>query len=95
MVESVLKAAETQLPVRLVHASRGKVARAEPVATRFAVGRAFFAGTFVELEAELAAMVPGSPYQGPGKSPDRADAMVWAVTELSETRSGVPRIRSL
>ena len=95
MVESVLKAADVGLAVRLVHASRGKVARAEPVATRFAVGRAFFGGTFFELEAELAAMVPGAPYQGPGRSPDRADAMVWAVTELGETRSGVPRVRSL
>ncbi|MDQ3079527.1 MAG: terminase family protein [Pseudomonadota bacterium] len=95
MVESVLKAAETRLPVRLVHASQGKAARAEPVATRFEVGRAFLCGTFVELEAELAGISSGAPYQGPGRSPDRADAMVWAVTELSETRSGVPRIRML
>lgn len=95
MVESVLKAAETRLPVRLVHASSGKVARAEPVSLRFEVGRAYFCGTFVELEAELAGMCPGAPYQGPGRSPDRADALVWALTELSESKSGVPRIRML
>jgi phage terminase large subunit-like protein len=95
MVTSVLKAADSRLPVRLVHASRGKVARAEPVATRFAVGRAFFAGTFTEIEGELSGMCAGGAYHGPTRSPDRADAMVWAMTELSETRSGVPRVRAL
>ena len=53
MVESVLKAADVGLTVRLVHASRGKAARAEPVALRFESGRAFLAGSFPELEAEL------------------------------------------
>jgi phage terminase large subunit-like protein len=95
MVESVLKAADTRLAVRLVHASHGKVARAEPIATRFAVRKAFFAGTFVELEAELAGLCAGGAYHGPSRSPDRADAMVWAMTELSETRSSVPRVRML
>jgi phage terminase large subunit-like protein len=95
MVASVLKAADTGLAVRLVHASRGKVARAEPVATRFEAGRAFFAGTFPELENELSGLCAGGAYHGPGRSPDRADAMVWAMTELGETRSGVPRVRAL
>jgi phage terminase large subunit-like protein len=95
MVESVLKAADTGLAVRLVHASRGKVARAEPVATRFAVGQGVFAGSFHELESELAGLCAGGDYRGPGRSPDRADAMVWAVSELMATRSGVPRVRAL
>jgi phage terminase large subunit-like protein len=95
MVESVLKAADAGLRVRLVHASRGKVARAEPVAIRFETGRAFLAGAFPELEAELAGFRIGGEYEGPSRSPDRADAMVWALTELSETRSGVPRVRML
>ncbi len=95
MVTSVLAAADAGMRVRLVHASRGKVARAEPVATRFEAGRAFFAGIFPELEAELAGLSVGGAYEGPGRSPDRADAMVWALTELSETRSGVPRVRAL
>jgi phage terminase large subunit-like protein len=86
MVESVLKAADLGLRVRLVHASRGKSARAEPIALKFEAGKAFFAGAFPELEAG---------YEGPGRSPDRADAMVWAMTVLSETRSGVPRVRRL
>jgi phage terminase large subunit-like protein len=103
MVGSVLKAADFGLKVRLVHASRGKCARAEPIALKFESGKAFFAGEFPELEAELGGMVAGGGYEpgsgsgpgGPGRSPDRADAMVWAMTVLSETRSGVPRVRRL
>jgi len=95
MVASVLKAADAGLKVKLVHASRGKAARAEPVAIRFETGRAFLAGTFPELEAELAGLMAGGEYEGPSRSPDRADACVWALTELSETRSGLPRIRML
>jgi phage terminase large subunit-like protein len=95
MVESVLKAADYGLRVRLVHASRGKSARAEPIALKFEAGKAFFAGEFPELEAELGGMVAGGGYDGPGRSPDRADAMVWAMTVLSETRSGVPRVARL
>ncbi|MGN6058018.1 MAG: DNA-packaging protein [Sphingomicrobium sp.] len=95
MVESVLKAADLGLKVRLVHASKGKCARAEPIALKFEAGKAFFAGEFPELEAELGGMAAGGAYEGPGRSPDRADAMVWALTVLSETRSGVPRVRRL
>jgi phage terminase large subunit-like protein len=94
MVASVLNAADLGLKVRLVHASRGKCARAEPVALKFEAGKAYFAGEFPELEAELGGMVAGG-YEGPGRSPDRADAMVWAMTVLSETRSGLPRVRRL
>jgi phage terminase large subunit-like protein len=92
MVESVLRAAEADLKVRLVHASKGKAARAEPVALRFERGRAKLAGIFRELEDEMAGLVAGGGYEGPGRSPDRADAMVWAMTALGETRSGVPRV---
>jgi len=95
MVQSVLEAADAGLRVRLVHASKGKSARAEPIALRFERGTALFAGHFPELEAELAGMQAGGGYEGPGRSPDRADAMVWAMTALSATRSGVPRVRRL
>ena len=94
MVTSVLRAACPTLPIRAVHAARGKAARAEPVATLFESGRAVFAGHFAALEAQLAGMTIEG-YEGPDRSPDRADAMVWAVTELSESKSGVPRIRAL
>jgi phage terminase large subunit-like protein len=93
MVESVLKAADAGLRVKLVHASRGKVARAEPVAVRFETGKAFLAGTFPELEAELSGFTFRG-YEGSG-SPDRADAMVWALTELGSMRNGMPRVRML
>ena len=82
MVESVLRAASANLPVSLVHASRGKVARAEPVALLYAAGKAFHAGVFPALEDELCGLVTGGGYEGPGRSPDRADALVWAMTEL-------------
>jgi phage terminase large subunit-like protein len=95
MVESVLKAADFGLRVRLVHATRGKCARAEPIALKFETGKALFAGEFPELEAELGGMIAGGGYEGPGRSPDRADAMVWAMTVLSETRSGLPRVKRL
>ncbi|KPF89310.1 ATP-binding protein [Novosphingobium sp. AAP83] len=92
MVEAVLRAAEASLPLRLVHASRGKTARAEPVAALYEAGRVRHAGMFPRLEDELCGLMPGGEYQGPGRSPDRADACVWALTELMLGRAGEPRI---
>lgn len=94
MVSTVLRGANVGLPVTLVHASDGKSARAEPVAVLFESGKAKFAGRFPELEDELAGLTYGGGYQGPGRSPDRADAMVWAMTELLVNRRSEPRIRS-
>lgn len=95
MVRSVLLAASATLPVELVHAAVGKSARAEPVAALFENSRAFFAGEFPELEAELSGLVPGG-YEGEGKSPDRADAMVWALWALMlRGRKRTPRISLL
>ena len=82
MVESVLRGAGMRLPVKRVHAAIGKAARAEPVAALFESGQAKLAGRFPELEDELAGLQVSGGYQGPGRSPDRADAMVWALTEL-------------
>jgi phage terminase large subunit-like protein len=96
MVASVLRGADVDLPVRMVHASAGKCARAEPVAALFERGAAKFAGAFPELEDELAGMIAGGGYEGPGRSPDRADAMVWAMTELMlGRRRAEPRVRRL
>lgn len=80
MVEAVIKATDKKLPVKMVTASRGKVARAEPVAALYEQGRVSHAGTFPELEDQMCAMTP-SGYVGEG-SPDRADALVWGLTEL-------------
>jgi len=93
MIASVLRAVDADLPVRLVAATRSKAARAEPIALRFETGRARLAGHFPELEDQLCALT-WAGYQGAG-SPDRADAMVWAMTELFEKARAEPRIRRL
>jgi len=96
MVESVLRGAGVRLPVRRVHASVGKSARAEPVAALFESGEAKLAGRFPALEDELAGLVTAGGYEGPGRSPDRADAMVWAMTELMlGPAQAEPRVRTL
>jgi len=93
MVGSVLRAAQLSLPLQLVHASRGKVARAEPVAALYEAGRVRHAGLFPALEDEMCGLIAGGSYQGPGRSPDRADALVWALTELMLGKGGAPRVR--
>ena len=92
MVESVLRAASVSLPVKLVHASRGKVARAEPVAALYEAGRVFHAGVFARLEDEMCGLMVGGSYEGPGRSPDRADALVYALHELMLVNLSVPHI---
>ena len=88
MVESVLRAADAGLPIALVHASRGKVARAEPILLLYARGQVRHCGVFRDLEDELCGLVTGGGYAGPGRSPDRADACVWALTDLLLRRRG-------
>ena len=92
MVRSVLHAAEIALPVSLVHASRGKAARAEPVAALYETGRVRHCGEFPLLEDELCGILAAGGYEGPGRSPDRADALVWAMTELMLGRKREPRV---
>ncbi len=96
MVMAVLRAAGQHLLVRLVHASRGKAARAEPVAAACEQGRVVLAGTFPALEDQIAGLTTGGAYCGPGRSPDRADAFVWAATALIEgANTGQPGVRML
>ena len=80
MAQAVLKASGLSVPVRRVHASVGKVARAEPVAALYEQGRVAHAPGLEALEEELMGL--GGEDAG-GTSPDRADALVWAVTELA------------
>nr|WP_137677545.1 terminase family protein [Parerythrobacter lutipelagi] len=94
MVASVLRAADITLPLKLVHASRGKVARAEPVAALYEAGRVRHCGLFAALEDQMCGLMAGGGYEGPGRSPDRADALVWALTELMLGRQARPRISS-
>ncbi|WP_418889413.1 DNA-packaging protein [Parasphingorhabdus flavimaris] len=93
MVKSVLQAAKISLPVKLVHAARGKVARAEPVAALYENDRVHHVGVFPQLEDEMCGLLTGGGYEGPGRSPDRADALVWALTELMLGKVRVPRVR--
>lgn len=96
MVESVLRAVDPHLPIRMVHAAHAKVARAEPVASLYAMGKIFHHGCFPTLEDEMCGLIAGGGYAGPGRSPDRADALVWALTELMLGRkAGAPGIRTI
>lgn len=96
MVEATLRAANLSLPVKQVKASRGKAARAEPVSALYAAGRVRHVGMFPELEDEMCGLMLGGGYAGPGSSPDRADALVWALTELMlGGRKGGPGVRLL
>ncbi len=94
MVESTLRAADMAMPVKRVHARVGKVARAEPVAALYEAGRAHHVGAFAALEDQLCGLITGGGYAGPGRSPDRADALVWALSEAMLGRGqSVPSIR--
>ena len=90
MVEQVLREVDPNLSFRAVHATRGKKARAEPVAALYEQGRVSHVGAFPELEDEMCSAI------GEGKkSPDRLDALVWAVSDLMLRRRAEPRIRIL
>ena len=76
MISHTLRTVDASVPVTLVHASRGKRTRAEPVAALYEQGRVHHAGTFPQLEDQLCTWTPDGP------SPDRLDALVWALSEL-------------
>lgn len=80
MVQAVIRAADKRVPFKEVVASRGKVARAEPVAALYEQGLVSHVGSLPDLEDQMCNMT-ASGYVGEG-SPDRADALVWALTEL-------------
>ena len=92
MVRAVLRAADAVMPVHGVTARVGKGARAEPVAALFEAGRARLGGRFPALEEQLAGMTAAKGYAVPGASPDRADAMVWALWALLIAPAAEPRI---
>lgn len=80
MVESTIRAARATAPVKLVTASRGKFARAEPVAALYETGRVVHHGRFPDLEEQMC-QFSAAGFQG-ARSPDRADALVWGLSEV-------------
>jgi phage terminase large subunit-like protein len=93
MVKAVIATVDPDVPVKPVRAKRGKWLRAEPVAALYAQGRVRHAGLFRELEDEMCAFGPDG--LAGGRSPDRVDALVWAVTELVPGRAVEPKIRAI
>ena len=69
------------MPFTAVHASRGKFIRAEPVAALYEQGRVHHAGSFPQLEDQMCSFVPDLD-RGKMGSPDRVDALVWALSDL-------------
>lgn len=90
MVEQVLREVDPDVAFRAVHATRGKQARAEPVAALYEQERVSHVGTFPELEDEMCTAIRGGL-----KSPDHLDALVWAVTDLMLRHRAEPRVRTL
>ena len=78
MVGSVIHHVDPRVPIKLVTATRGKQVRAEPVSALYEQGKVHHVGGFNELEDQMVSWTPDS-----GSSPDRMDALVWAITELS------------
>jgi len=91
MVKTILHQCDAIVPVTTVHARRGKTARAEPVAALYEQGRVLHVGRFDALEDEMVLM--GSTAMK--HSPDRVDALVWAVHELILKTRTTPRVRQL
>ncbi len=93
MVRAVLDSIEARLPVTTVRATRGKFLRAEPVAALYEQGRVVHAGRFPALEDQMCDFGPDG--LSSGRSPDRLDALVWALTALMLEGGGEPRIRGV
>ena len=96
MVETVLRQVDPMVPYRALRAHHGKGMRAEPVAALYEQGRIKHARGLGDLEDEME-MMTVQGYQAKG-SPDRVDAMVWAVYELmlsNVVRPAAPRLRAL
>jgi len=93
MVRAVIGEQDRSVPVIAVHARRGKWLRAEPVAALYEQGRVKHAGSFPALEDEMCDF--GLDGLSSGRSPDRLDALVWAVSHFSFGAGQGPRIRTL
>lgn len=93
MVETVIRTADRSVPVKLVHASRGKVVRAEPISALYEQHRVHHVGRFDDLEDQMCMFSIDNVRNSSTGSPDRVDALVWGLTELFEKIAGRRRIR--
>jgi len=91
MVSSVIKAVDRSVPVKLVHASRGKVVRAEPISALYEQGRVHHVGRFDILEDQMCLFSIDNIRSASMGSPDRVDALVWGLTEIFDKISGRAR----
>ncbi len=89
----MIREVDAGVPVKEVRATRGKWLRAEPVSALYAQGRVRHAGVFPELEDELCDFGPDG--LSAGRSPDRLDALVWALTALMLGDGGEPKVRRM
>src|SRR5690606_3227932 len=83
LVEATIRTVRKNVPYEKVHASRGKRVRAEPIAALYEQGKVRHHGDLRLLEDQMLTFTPDG-----GASPDRVDALVWALTELSTARTG-------
>jgi phage terminase large subunit-like protein len=95
MVEEIMRQVDPSIPFRAVHATRGKYVRAEPISMIYAQHRIHHVGSFPKLEDQMCAMTPDFDAKKAGYSPDRLDALVWALTDLMTGHRSEPRIRRL
>jgi len=86
MVAQTLRSVRNDVKIREVRATRGKHIRAEPIASMYEQGRVHHVGSFPQLETQMTQMTTFG-YEGAG-SPDRVDALVWAMTDLFPTMVG-------
>ena len=93
MVRAVIGSADRSVPIATVRATRAKYVRAEPVAQLYEQGRVSHVGVFPALEDEMCDF--GLDGLSSGRSPDRLDALVWAITALSFGARTEPRVRML
>lgn len=92
MVSSVIKAQDRSVPVKLVHASRGKVIRAEPISALYEQGRVHHVGMFPKLEDQMCEFSIDNVRNSSTGSPDRVDALVWGLSEIFDKIAGRRRV---
>jgi phage terminase large subunit-like protein len=81
LIETTLRTIDPTVSYRKVTATRGKAIRAEPIAALYEQGKVHHVGAFQDLEDQMCEWVPNDPK---AKSPDRMDALVWAITDLMQ-----------